>query len=186
MCGVARHARACYGGRLWPRRLASRMREVSTTPRASKYLRCSTLLSHVAAAAVPHAADAATPRATRDAGRAARDESRDSIFACGATSVGGRHYQRTSVHSFCSAGFRRATSRFCVPAFAPARNAAYFGRINWLLACFSSIGGFATRQSWRAWSLQVRRPGLRDVSAPRGRRLCQVYARRNDLLYVQV
>jgi hypothetical protein len=97
MCGVARHARACYGGRLWPRRLASRMREVSTTPRASKYLRCSTLLSHVAAAAVPHAADAATPRATRDAGRAARDESRDSIFACGATSVGGRHYERTAV-----------------------------------------------------------------------------------------
>ena len=38
---------------------------------------------------------------------------------------GGAALQRTSVHSFCSAGFRRATSRFCVPAFAPARNAAY-------------------------------------------------------------
>jgi hypothetical protein len=32
--------------------------------------------------------------------------------------------------SFCSAGFRRATSRFCVPAFAPARNAAYFVVVN--------------------------------------------------------
>ena len=38
-------------------------------------------MSHVAAAAVPHAADAATPRATRDAGRAARDERRDSMTA---------------------------------------------------------------------------------------------------------
>ena len=66
-----------YGGRC----LASRMREVSTTPRASKYFRWITLLSHVAAAAVPHAADAATPRATRDAGRAARDERRDSMTA---------------------------------------------------------------------------------------------------------
>ena len=77
---LAMRKRATAGG--YGRRcLASRMREVSTTPRASKYFRWITLLSHVAAAAVPHATDAATPRATRDAGRAARDERRDSMRA---------------------------------------------------------------------------------------------------------
>jgi len=65
------------------------MRVVSTTPLASKYLRCRLLLSHVAAAAVPHAADATTPMATRggtratlatrDAARVAPIERRESI-----------------------------------------------------------------------------------------------------------
>ena len=76
-CACVLRRAAMPGGYVW--RLARRMREVSTTPRASKYLRWSTLLSHVAAAAAPHAADAATPRATRDTGRAARDERRDSM-----------------------------------------------------------------------------------------------------------
>ena len=161
------------GGYVW--RLARRMREVSTTPRASKYLRWSTLLSHVAAAAAPHAADAATPRATRDTGRAARDERRDSMAT---TAWRWGRYLHNVIARYESLDFNLGTRSHVVLLLPYDVQFDTLSSLALLPAtssgCIRRIGNFGTRGASSVLCfnhggrgcLQVRRPGLPDVRAP--------------------